>query len=305
MHQIDRDELNVVYAIVKTGGRQEKVSVGSIVVTNRIEGEAGDTVELEPIMLVDVQAAMPVSDQRVTSPVPMEVDAVATGPDEHGEEEPRAVSIDRDATEPLEDPSVDPLRDPETPALVIGSLAPVPVKGSQAMLETEPKQMSAPELAPTSHDELEAGTTAVSGHAPAPEAGPPGTSPQPTSKKVEEKAKEEGKTPRKIIWIETLDTPATRREKYRRLKAEKQAMLQRAAAEAAAAERRAKGLPSPEPESAPVAGPSQSQKQRQADDAMDVESEEEEEQDVAVRRAGTAAGSRKKRAIDLEEEDDE
>ncbi|WP_394263479.1 bL21 family ribosomal protein, partial [Trueperella sp.] len=36
----------MVYAIVKTGGRQEKVSVGSIVVTNRIEGEAGDTVEL-------------------------------------------------------------------------------------------------------------------------------------------------------------------------------------------------------------------------------------------------------------------
>ena len=225
----------------------------------------------EPIMLVDVQAAMPVSDQRVTSPVPMEVDAVATGPDEHGEEEPRAVSIDRDATEPLEDPSVDPLRDPETPALVIGSLAPVPVKGSQAMLETEPTQMSAPEFAPTSQDEVEAGTTAVSGHAPAPEAAPPGTSPQPTSKKVEEKAKEEGKTPRKIIWIETLDTPATRREKYRRLKAEKQAMLQRAAAEAAAAERRAKGLPSPEPESAPVAGPSQSQKQRQAVDAMDVD----------------------------------
>ena len=32
----------MVYAIVKTGGRQEKVSVGSIVVTNRIEGEAGD-----------------------------------------------------------------------------------------------------------------------------------------------------------------------------------------------------------------------------------------------------------------------
>ena len=50
---IDRDELNVVYAIVKTGGRQEKVSVGSIVVTNRIDGEAGDKVELEPIMLVD------------------------------------------------------------------------------------------------------------------------------------------------------------------------------------------------------------------------------------------------------------
>ncbi len=29
------------------------MSVGSIVVMNQIEGEAGDTVELEPIMLVD------------------------------------------------------------------------------------------------------------------------------------------------------------------------------------------------------------------------------------------------------------
>ena len=44
---------NVVYAIVKAGGRQEKVSVGSVVVVDKMEGQAGDTVELEPIMLVD------------------------------------------------------------------------------------------------------------------------------------------------------------------------------------------------------------------------------------------------------------
>lgn len=44
---------NVAYAIVKAGGRQEKVSVGSIVVMNKIEGEAGDKVELQPILLVD------------------------------------------------------------------------------------------------------------------------------------------------------------------------------------------------------------------------------------------------------------
>jgi len=43
----------VVYAIVKAGGRQEKVSVGSVVVVNKMDGQAGDTVELEPIMLVD------------------------------------------------------------------------------------------------------------------------------------------------------------------------------------------------------------------------------------------------------------
>lgn len=44
---------NVAYAIVKAGGRQEKVSVGSIVVMNKIEGEAGDKVELDPVLLVD------------------------------------------------------------------------------------------------------------------------------------------------------------------------------------------------------------------------------------------------------------
>ncbi|MBN8882746.1 large subunit ribosomal protein L21 [Salana multivorans] len=43
----------MVYAIVKAGGRQEKVSVGDIVVVDRLAGEAGDTVELTPILLVD------------------------------------------------------------------------------------------------------------------------------------------------------------------------------------------------------------------------------------------------------------
>ncbi|MHB1065196.1 MAG: 50S ribosomal protein L21 [Georgenia sp.] len=44
---------NVVYAIVKAGGRQEKVSVGDVVVVDKLTGEVGGTVELEPIMLVD------------------------------------------------------------------------------------------------------------------------------------------------------------------------------------------------------------------------------------------------------------
>ncbi|XCB30190.1 50S ribosomal protein L21 [Arcanobacterium hippocoleae] len=43
----------MVYAIVKVGGRQEKVSVDSVIVVNKMAGEAGDQVELEPIMLVD------------------------------------------------------------------------------------------------------------------------------------------------------------------------------------------------------------------------------------------------------------
>ena len=44
---------NVVYAIVKAGGRQEKVSVGDVVVVDRLSGDAGDTVELPALLLVD------------------------------------------------------------------------------------------------------------------------------------------------------------------------------------------------------------------------------------------------------------
>lgn len=44
---------NVVYAIVRAGGRQEKVSVGDIVVVDRVGVAAGETVELPAILLVD------------------------------------------------------------------------------------------------------------------------------------------------------------------------------------------------------------------------------------------------------------
>jgi len=43
----------VVYAIVKAGGRQEKVAVGDVVVVDRISADAGSTVELPAILLVD------------------------------------------------------------------------------------------------------------------------------------------------------------------------------------------------------------------------------------------------------------
>ncbi len=44
---------NVVYAIVKAGGRQEKVSVGDVVVVDRLSGDAGSTVQLPALLLVD------------------------------------------------------------------------------------------------------------------------------------------------------------------------------------------------------------------------------------------------------------
>ena len=42
-----------MYAIVRAGGRQEKVSVGDVVVLDRVQAQAGDTLELAPLLLVD------------------------------------------------------------------------------------------------------------------------------------------------------------------------------------------------------------------------------------------------------------
>ncbi|GAA1692116.1 50S ribosomal protein L21 [Microbacterium sediminicola] len=43
----------MVYAVVRAGGRQEKVAVGSIVVLDRLAAKIGDKVELPAVLLVD------------------------------------------------------------------------------------------------------------------------------------------------------------------------------------------------------------------------------------------------------------
>ncbi len=43
----------MVYAIVKAGGRQEKVTVGDKVVMDRLPNEVGETVELPVVMVGD------------------------------------------------------------------------------------------------------------------------------------------------------------------------------------------------------------------------------------------------------------
>jgi large subunit ribosomal protein L21 len=42
-----------VYAIVRAGGRQEKVSVGDVLTIDRVDGDAGTTVVIKPVLLVD------------------------------------------------------------------------------------------------------------------------------------------------------------------------------------------------------------------------------------------------------------
>ncbi|GAA3598008.1 50S ribosomal protein L21 [Agrococcus terreus] len=43
----------MVYAIVRAGGRQEKVEVGSVLVVDRIAADDKGNVELAPVLLVD------------------------------------------------------------------------------------------------------------------------------------------------------------------------------------------------------------------------------------------------------------
>ncbi|MFV0253369.1 MAG: 50S ribosomal protein L21 [Beutenbergiaceae bacterium] len=43
----------MVYAIVKAGGRQERVSVGDVVVMDRVVADTGSKIELTPVLLVD------------------------------------------------------------------------------------------------------------------------------------------------------------------------------------------------------------------------------------------------------------
>ena len=43
----------MVYAVVRAGGRQEKVEVGSIIMVDRISGDAKNSVSLAPVLFVD------------------------------------------------------------------------------------------------------------------------------------------------------------------------------------------------------------------------------------------------------------
>ncbi len=42
-----------MYAIVRAGGRQEKVSVGDVLIVDKLKGEPGSSIDLTPLLLVD------------------------------------------------------------------------------------------------------------------------------------------------------------------------------------------------------------------------------------------------------------
>ena len=69
-----------MYAIVRAGGRQEKVSVGDVLIIDKVNGEAGATVELAPLMLVDGSEVTTDADKLATVTVTAEIVKAAKGP---------------------------------------------------------------------------------------------------------------------------------------------------------------------------------------------------------------------------------
>ncbi len=69
-----------MYAIVRAGGRQEKVSVGDVIVVDRLSGEPGTTVQLRPLMLVDGDQVTATTGALAGVTVTAEIVAPAKGP---------------------------------------------------------------------------------------------------------------------------------------------------------------------------------------------------------------------------------
>ncbi|SIT73828.1 50S ribosomal protein L21 [Microbacterium sp. RU33B] len=70
----------MVYAVVRAGGRQEKVSVGTIVVLDRQAAKIGDTLELPAVLLVDGDAVTTDADKLAKVTVTAEVLGEERGP---------------------------------------------------------------------------------------------------------------------------------------------------------------------------------------------------------------------------------
>jgi ribosomal protein L21 len=70
----------VVYAVVRAGGRQEKVEVGTIVVLDRQQAKVGDKLELPAVLLVDGDAVTTDADKLAKVKVTAEVLGEERGP---------------------------------------------------------------------------------------------------------------------------------------------------------------------------------------------------------------------------------
>jgi large subunit ribosomal protein L21 len=70
----------MVYAIVRAGGRQEKVAVGDVLEIDRVQAEPGATVELPVLLLVDGPDVTSDKSALAKATVTVEVMAATKGP---------------------------------------------------------------------------------------------------------------------------------------------------------------------------------------------------------------------------------
>ena len=70
----------MVYAVVRAGGRQEKVQVGTIVVLDRQKAKVGETLELPVLLFVDGDAVTTDADKLAKVTVTAEVLGEERGP---------------------------------------------------------------------------------------------------------------------------------------------------------------------------------------------------------------------------------
>ncbi|WP_026180981.1 50S ribosomal protein L21 [Demetria terragena] len=70
-----------MYAIVRAGGRQEKVSVGDVLVIDKVKtAAAGDSIDLTPLLLVDGETVTSDADKLAKVTVKAEIVEATKGP---------------------------------------------------------------------------------------------------------------------------------------------------------------------------------------------------------------------------------
>lgn len=69
-----------MYAIVRAGGRQEKVSVGDVLIIDKVTDKPGETIELQPLLLVDGATVTTDADKLAKVKVTAEVVKATKGP---------------------------------------------------------------------------------------------------------------------------------------------------------------------------------------------------------------------------------
>jgi large subunit ribosomal protein L21 len=76
----DEESETAVYAIVRSGGQQQKVAVGDVIRIDKVAGEVGDSVSLPVVMLVDGEKVTAGADALAKATVTAEVVGAAKGP---------------------------------------------------------------------------------------------------------------------------------------------------------------------------------------------------------------------------------